>query len=54
MQEITMSPMLTYIHIGAGTLSLFAGTIAMVVKKGSKLHRKAGNIFVVAMLLMAG
>lgn len=48
-----MSPMLTLIHVGAGTLSLLAGVAAMMLRKGSLWHRKAGNIFVVSMLLMS-
>ena len=42
-----------YLHIGAGTVSLLAGAAAFVFRKGSRLHRLAGNIFVVAMLIMS-
>lgn len=42
-----------YLHIGAGTVSLLAGAAAFAFRKGSRLHRLAGNIFVVAMLIMS-
>lgn len=41
------------LHIGAGTVGLVAGTAALMVRKGSRLHRHAGNVFVVAMLVMS-
>jgi Predicted membrane protein (DUF2306) len=41
------------IHIGAGTLGLVAGTIAVFARKGGRLHRAAGNVFFVSMLVMA-
>ena len=41
------------IHITAGLLALLAGAVALYVVKGSKLHRKSGMIFVVAMMVMA-
>lgn len=42
-----------YLHIGAGTLGLLAGAAAFAFRKGSRLHRLAGNVFVVAMLVMS-
>jgi uncharacterized membrane protein len=42
-----------YLHIGAGTVALLAGAAAFVFRKGSRLHRQAGNVFVVAMLVMS-
>lgn len=42
-----------YSHIGAGTVSLIAGAVAFAFRKGSHMHRLAGNIFVVAMLIMS-
>ena len=41
------------IHIIAGLLGLVAGAIALSVRKGAKLHRKSGMIFVYAMLVVA-
>jgi uncharacterized membrane protein len=42
-----------YLHIGAGSIGLLSGTAAIVCRKGSKLHRLAGKIFVVSMLIMS-
>lgn len=43
-----------YLHIGAGSVGLVAGAAAFVFRKGSDLHRLAGKVFAVAMMLMAG
>jgi hypothetical protein len=43
------SPTLIF-HIAAGTVALLAGAAAMAFRKGSRGHRVAGNIFVIAML----
>ena len=40
-------------HIGAGTTGLLSGTVALIARKGGRLHRTAGTVFVVAMLTMA-
>jgi hypothetical protein len=40
-------------HIGAGTIALAAGLTAAFALKGGYLHRKAGIVFTVAMLVMA-
>jgi hypothetical protein len=41
------------IHIIAGLVGLIAGAIALSVRKGAKLHRKSGMIFVYAMLVVS-
>ena len=41
------------IHVVAGLLAIAAGAIALYAVKGSRLHRKSGLIFVIAMLTMA-
>jgi uncharacterized membrane protein len=41
------------LHIGSGTIGLVAGTIAIFAAKGGRLHRAAGTVFFVAMLVMA-
>lgn len=41
------------LHIGAGTLALVSGTVAAVARKGGRLHRRAGTVFFVSMLVMA-
>ena len=38
-------------HIGAGTLGLLMGTLALLAKKGSGLHISVGRVFVAAMFV---
>lgn len=45
---------LRYAHISMGLLALVTGAASMVLIKGSARHRRAGQVFVVAMLIMAG
>jgi uncharacterized membrane protein len=44
--------MLLAIHIAAGGLAIVLGAVALLVKKGGTLHRRAGLMFVFAMLVM--
>jgi hypothetical protein len=44
---------LLILHILAGTVSPLAGTLAMSVRKGGRLHRASGNFFTVAILVLA-
>jgi uncharacterized membrane protein len=41
------------VHIVMGLTALISGAAAMTFRKGSRLHRQAGNVFFVAMLIMA-
>jgi uncharacterized membrane protein len=41
------------IHIGGGIVGLLSGTAALIVRKGGRLHRITGDLFVIAMLIMA-
>lgn len=41
------------IHICAATVSLIAGALSMLLRKGSGRHAVAGDVFVVAMVVMA-
>jgi hypothetical protein len=41
------------VHIAAGAIALVAGTLAGFARKGGRLHRGAGNLFFVSMLVMA-
>jgi hypothetical protein len=46
--------MLAYVlHVGGGTVGLVAGFIAIFAPKGGPLHRSAGTVFFVSMLVMA-
>jgi hypothetical protein len=40
------------LHIGGGGIGLVSGTVASLARKGGTLHRRAGTIFVVSMLVM--
>ena len=40
------------VHIAAGVVGLLSGALAMSLRKGSQSHRRAGNVFVVSMLIM--
>ena len=40
------------IHIIAGLIGLVSGAIALSARKGAKLHRKGGMIFVYAMMVV--
>ena len=44
--------MLLPIHIAAGGLALLLGAVALSVKKGGRLHRRSGMLFVYAMVVM--
>src|SRR6204780_1661899 len=49
----TMRLPLLILHIFAGSIGLFTGTIAMAVRKGGNLHRASGNVFTFTMLTLA-
>jgi hypothetical protein len=42
------------VHIGAGLAGLATGFTAILARKGSPLHRAAGKLFVLSMLVMLG
>src|SRR6476660_1047907 len=41
------------VHVGCGTAGLVSGTVAAFAPKGKRLHRAAGTVFFVSMLVMA-
>jgi uncharacterized membrane protein len=41
------------LHIAGGTVALVSGTIAIFARKGGSLHRSAGMVFFISMLVMA-
>lgn len=45
---------IVWVHIVMGMIGILTGAAALAVTKGSPVHRGAGVVFVVAMLLMAG
>jgi hypothetical protein len=46
------SPILL-LHIIAGTLGMLSGFVAAFLRKGSRQHGRAGNIFVVSMMILS-
>ncbi|GHA63504.1 DUF2306 domain-containing protein [Pontibacter akesuensis] len=50
----TLFTVLLILHIAAGTISLIAGPVSMVNRKGGKQHRLTGKIFFYAMMLVSG
>jgi uncharacterized membrane protein len=47
-----MNSVLLPIHIAAGGLAIVLGGVALSVKKGGTIHRRSGQLFVCAMLVM--
>jgi hypothetical protein len=45
--------LVTIIHVLAGSVGLLAGIIAVSSRKGARVHRVAGTLFCVSMLIMA-
>lgn len=41
-------------HIGGASVGIGSGFVALLARKGGRLHRAAGNVFFVAMLAMSG
>ena len=48
-----MSDALLWIHIGAGSVALLLGALAVIFRKGGPIHVRAGIGFAVAMLVLA-
>ena len=42
-----------YVHICAGSIGLISGAAALMARKGSRLHRSTGKLFVLSMLAMS-
>lgn len=42
------------LHIGGGAVGVVSGGTTLVARKGGRLHRVAGTVFLAAMLVMAG
>jgi uncharacterized membrane protein len=41
------------LHIAGGSVGLVSGAVALLSRKGERLHRLAGTVFLVSMLIMA-
>ncbi len=44
---------LIYVHITAGVIAIIAGYVAVIAKKGERLHRAFGTVFALAILTLA-
>ncbi len=42
------------LHVGGGCAGLVSGAVSLCARKGGAVHRGAGQVFVVSMLVMAG
>jgi uncharacterized membrane protein len=51
-QQMTYSPLLI-VHICCGLVGLLSGSAALAARKGGRVHRRAGDTFVVSMMCMA-
>ncbi len=49
----TTAQILIYIHATTGGIALAGGTTALLVRKGSNIHRKSGLVFFYSMLISA-
>ena len=45
--------LILFLHIAGGTVGIISGAVALLSRKGERLHRVAGTIFLVSMLIMA-
>ena len=52
MAEVAIT--LTFVlHIASGAVAMLSGVLALCVRKGGRVHRLSGDVFVVSMLVMA-
>src|SRR6476646_9083246 len=47
------SHILVFIHIFGGCLAIITGFLALFLRKGSRNHRRVGNVFFTCMMVMA-
>lgn len=52
MEYNALASAITWIHIVAGALALVCGMLAMLVKKGGRVHKKSGMIYFTAMVII--
>ena len=51
--EYAIHPILVFIHISMGAVGLLSGAAGLLFRKGSRLHRTAGNVYFISMLIMS-
>ena len=45
--------LILFLHVAGGTVGIISGAVALIARKGGRLHRVAGTVFLVSMLIMA-
>lgn len=48
----TVFDVMLWVHIMAGTLALIGGMVAIVTRKGARLHRRSGIVYVLCMIVV--
>lgn len=48
----TVFDVMLWVHIMAGTLALVGGMVAIVTRKGARLHRRSGIVYVLCMIVV--
>jgi uncharacterized membrane protein len=49
----TLTTLAFVLHISAGSVALLSGVVAVSARKGAQVHRVAGTVFFISMLVMA-
>ena len=47
-----LAAILLFLHIAGASVAMIAGAVALIARKGERVHRAAGVIFVVSMVIM--
>ncbi len=50
---MVMPAALVALHVGMGGVGVLSGAVALLSRKGGRVHRRAGNVFFVSMTIMA-
>jgi uncharacterized membrane protein len=50
---IAAASLILFLHIAGGSVGIVSGFVALLSRKGGRLHRIAGTVFFVSMLIMA-
>ena len=45
---------LMYIHLATVVPCFFMGTLLLIIKKGTKIHKNIGRVYMVLMMITAG
>jgi len=50
---VAAANLILFLHIAGGTLGIISGFVALLSRKGARVHRLAGKLFFISMLIMA-